>query len=106
MFRFTTRDVLWLTVVVALAAGWWMDRSSLAWRRTQALRTIDSLRQQLDAKEPGWRNAPLPHPPPLNERDAIGGLVLGLLLFGATIWIFVLVWQGQLHWSLLTRRRW
>jgi hypothetical protein len=26
MFRFTIRDVLWLTVVVALAAGWWVDR--------------------------------------------------------------------------------
>jgi hypothetical protein len=25
MFRFTIRDVLWLTVVVALAAGWWLD---------------------------------------------------------------------------------
>ena len=26
MFRFTIRDVLWLMVVVALAAGWWVDR--------------------------------------------------------------------------------
>ena len=25
MFRFTIRDVLWLTVVVALAVGWWLD---------------------------------------------------------------------------------
>jgi hypothetical protein len=25
MFRFTIRDVLWLTVVVALAVGWWRD---------------------------------------------------------------------------------
>jgi len=25
MFRFTIRDVLWLTVVVGLAAGWWRD---------------------------------------------------------------------------------
>jgi hypothetical protein len=28
--RFTIRDLLWLTVVVALAAAWWMDRSRLA----------------------------------------------------------------------------
>jgi hypothetical protein len=27
MFRFTIRDVLWLTVVVALAVGWWLDRA-------------------------------------------------------------------------------
>ena len=25
MFRFTIRDVLWLTVVVALAVGWWIS---------------------------------------------------------------------------------
>jgi hypothetical protein len=25
MFRFTIRDVLWLTVVVALALGWWLN---------------------------------------------------------------------------------
>jgi hypothetical protein len=26
MLRFTIRDVLWLTVVVALAVGWWAER--------------------------------------------------------------------------------
>jgi hypothetical protein len=26
MFRFTIRDVLWLTVVAGLALGWWADR--------------------------------------------------------------------------------
>jgi hypothetical protein len=30
MFRFTIRDVLWLTVVVALVLGWATDRSRLA----------------------------------------------------------------------------
>jgi hypothetical protein len=25
VFRFTIRDVLWLTVVVALGAGWWIE---------------------------------------------------------------------------------
>ena len=25
MFRFTIRDVLWLTVLVAMGAGWWVD---------------------------------------------------------------------------------
>ena len=24
-FRFTIRDLLWLTLVVALAVGWWLD---------------------------------------------------------------------------------
>jgi hypothetical protein len=29
MFRFTIRDVLWLTVVVALGLAWWVDRTRL-----------------------------------------------------------------------------
>jgi hypothetical protein len=32
MFRFTIRDVLWLTAVVALGVGWWVDhRQSQRW---------------------------------------------------------------------------
>jgi hypothetical protein len=34
MFRFTIRDVLWLTVVVAMGAGWWIDRLAQDARRT------------------------------------------------------------------------
>jgi hypothetical protein len=26
MLRFSTRDIFWLTMVVALALGWWLDR--------------------------------------------------------------------------------
>jgi hypothetical protein len=29
MFRFSIRDVLWLTVVVALSVGWWLDNRRL-----------------------------------------------------------------------------
>lgn len=29
MFRFTTRDLLWLMVVVAVFAAWYVDRTSL-----------------------------------------------------------------------------
>jgi hypothetical protein len=29
MLRFTIRDVLWLTVVVAMAVAWWMDHDRL-----------------------------------------------------------------------------
>ena len=34
MFRFTIRDVLWLTVVAGLGVGWWIDRNKTraAWR--------------------------------------------------------------------------
>jgi hypothetical protein len=30
-FRFTIRDLLWLTAVIALALGWWLDHSNLKW---------------------------------------------------------------------------
>src|SRR5262245_18530277 len=29
MFRFSIRDVLWLTVVVGLVVGWWTDRNQV-----------------------------------------------------------------------------
>ena len=29
MFRFTIRDLLWLTVVVALAISWWIDNKRI-----------------------------------------------------------------------------
>jgi len=32
MFRFTIRDVLWLTVVVAMGCVWWLDHQRLTWR--------------------------------------------------------------------------
>ena len=30
MFRFTIRDVLWLTAVVALGVGWWNEHRQFA----------------------------------------------------------------------------
>ena len=29
--RFTIRDLLWLTAVMALSLGWWLDHSDLKW---------------------------------------------------------------------------
>ncbi len=37
---FTIRDLLWLTVVVAVAVGWWLDRG-----RLQRQREMDRLEQ-------------------------------------------------------------
>ena len=52
MFRFTIRDVLWLTVVVAMGAAWWADRSSVARERD----SIDSLYRELGRAvvQQGW----------------------------------------------------
>ena len=40
MFRFTIRDVLWLTVVAALAIGWLVDQDRIR-RQTKALRASE-----------------------------------------------------------------
>jgi|GEM_PF-3224495 hypothetical protein len=37
MFHFTIRDVLWLTVVVALSVGWWLDQRQLRMQNSQYL---------------------------------------------------------------------
>jgi len=31
VFRFTIRDVLWLTVVVAMSVGWWIEHRRLTY---------------------------------------------------------------------------
>jgi hypothetical protein len=35
MFRFTIRDLLWATVVVALGVAWWVDRRRLDARHAE-----------------------------------------------------------------------
>ncbi len=39
MFRFTIRDVLWLTVLVALGVGWWISQRDLQ-KENRRLRVI------------------------------------------------------------------
>ena len=36
MFKFTIRDLLWLTVVAALGVGWWVDRQQYVRRAEEA----------------------------------------------------------------------
>jgi hypothetical protein len=46
MFRFTIRDVLWLTVVVALVVGWWLEHRSQTARIEALDKEVRHLRQQ------------------------------------------------------------
>jgi hypothetical protein len=64
MFRFTIRDVLWLTVVVAMGVGWYANRRSwsanLEIERGERNAQIIRLRQERDiardeAKTIYWR---------------------------------------------------
>ncbi len=43
MFRFTIRDLIWLTVVVAVGAGWWANRRSLRASREDLVVKADLL---------------------------------------------------------------
>jgi len=41
-FRFTIRDLLWLTLVVAMGVAWWIDHRSLNLRNRFTVMTVDS----------------------------------------------------------------
>ncbi len=55
--KFSIRDLLLVTVIVALAVGWWVDHRSLApdaqsWRDSMAefQRHLDRVKQKLESK--------------------------------------------------------
>jgi hypothetical protein len=51
MLRFTIRDVLWLTVLVAVCVAWHLDRGRLdekAIRLEQVMREFDGEKQELE----------------------------------------------------------
>ena len=51
LMKFSIRDLLWLTVVVALAVGWWVDRSRLA----TELKYSEGAERVLNVFYPNWR---------------------------------------------------
>jgi hypothetical protein len=48
MFRFTIRDVLWLTVVVALAGGWYVHYLRMAEQRDSLRAAVRSIPAELE----------------------------------------------------------
>jgi len=60
MFRFTIRDVLWLTVVVALGVGWWLDRRDVASRGDARASAIRAHAESLQAALKKARPVPVP----------------------------------------------
>jgi len=46
MFRFTIRDVLWLTALVAMGAGWYSDR---IYKRREQIRQAKALDEIVDS---------------------------------------------------------
>jgi len=53
--RFTIRDLLWLTALVAMGLGWWLDRSQVARQLDVAKRAvpaqIETLKQELASQK-------------------------------------------------------
>jgi hypothetical protein len=51
-FRFSIRDLIWLTLMVALIVGWWLDRSHLNKQLDAALSNVydaDELHAQVES---------------------------------------------------------
>lgn len=54
--KFTIRDLFLVTVIVALAVGWWVDRSRLADRAQMAENMSKGFEVLLDTLAPKWRS--------------------------------------------------
>jgi hypothetical protein len=46
--RFTTRDLLWLTLVIGMALAWWIDHTI---RFRETVKIAEQFRQELEARE-------------------------------------------------------
>jgi len=56
MFRFTIRDMLWLTALLALGVAWTLDRWQLAAYVGQLRDEVDYRERTLDIYCPQWKN--------------------------------------------------
>jgi len=64
MFRFTIRDVLWLTALVALGLVWMLERQWLAVQNHRLRERVDHRESLLDNYLPSWRQMTFPTTPP------------------------------------------
>jgi hypothetical protein len=48
MFRFTIRDVLWLTVVVAVLTAWWTDHRGMSNHNSELHSKLSAAKTRLD----------------------------------------------------------
>jgi hypothetical protein len=46
MFCFTIRDLLWLTILIAVLTAWWLKHKSYELARHRDAETIESLKEQ------------------------------------------------------------
>src|SRR5947207_15740729 len=55
MFKFTIRDLLWLTLVVAVGLGWFVRERQMYTRLTQTELAAETERQALTDRAAKWR---------------------------------------------------
>ncbi len=106
IFRFTIRDLLWLTVVVAICCGWWLDRSKLVWSYGKARETIANLREKLDRADPLGQTEvqSMEDVWPAKNMRPEAGYALGTALFALASLLVVLVWKNRIHWTLFDQK--
>ncbi len=56
--RFTIRDLLWLTVVVAALLGWWVDRKQLASDRAAWKARAGNLEENVQRDRASYQSQP------------------------------------------------
>ena len=105
--KFSIRDLLLVTALIALAAGWMVDRSKLAWQYERVVDSNKRLCDLLDSADPGWeRKGDASRLITKLDRNLspTAAFAIGALLFGLVILLIVLAWQGRIHWHSVTRR--
>jgi hypothetical protein len=103
--KISIRDLLLATAIIAILAGWWVDRSNLVATHARTVSAAERLRSMLDKADPGWRDRPVPQPIAMKPASSAGGYVLGTGLVAMCILIVVLVWKGYIHPSILEEHR-
>ena len=108
MFRFTIRDVVLLTLVVAIALGWLLDHVARESQYSSLALAAAEMRDRLDAADPGWdtRGVAIHVPSRIDvvRASPIRGYLVGAALFALAIVVVTFVWQGRVHWLLLKDR--
>jgi hypothetical protein len=57
MFRFTIRELVLLTLVVAMGVAWWLDRTALAKVNAEQSHELDIRAWMLTGLYPQWEDA-------------------------------------------------
>jgi hypothetical protein len=57
MFRFTIRELALMTLVVALAVAWWLDRRALVMMVDRTTRERTALTMELEQERDRWEQA-------------------------------------------------